>query len=43
MKKEAELRDHLLKLIAQTEHKIEHKKEKLEEAKKQLETLSAKG
>lgn len=43
MKKEAELRDHLVKLIAQTEHKIEHKKEKLEEAKKQLETLTAKG
>lgn len=43
MKKEAELREHLTKLIAQTEHKIEHKKEKLEQAEKQLEAMSGKG
>lgn len=39
MKKEAELREHLEKLIVQTENKIAHKKEKLEEAKKQLESM----
>lgn len=43
MKKEAELREHLTKLIAQTEHKIEHKKEKLEQAEKQLEAIAGKG
>jgi len=37
--KEEELRQHLTKLIAQTEHKIKHKEEKLEEVKKQLEGL----
>ena len=42
MKKEAELREHLTKLIAQTEHKIEHKKEKLEQAEKQLEAIAGK-
>ena len=34
--KEVELREHLTKLIEQTEKKIAHKKEKLEEAQKQL-------
>lgn len=43
MKKEAELREHLTKLIAQTEHKIEHKKEKLEQAEKQLDAIASKG
>lgn len=43
MKKEAELRDHLTKLIAQTEHKIEHKKEKLQQAEQQLEAIASKG
>lgn len=42
MKKEDELREHLTKLIAQTEHKIEHKKQKLEEATQQLEELKHK-
>lgn len=42
MKKEDELREHLTKLIGQTEHKIEHKKTKLDDAKKQLEELKAK-
>lgn len=42
MKKETELRDHLIKLIAQTEQKINHKKEKLEVAKKQLEGIEHK-
>ncbi len=42
MKKEAELREHLTKLIAQTEHKIEHKKEKLEQAEKQLNAIAGK-
>lgn len=45
--KEAELRAHLEKLIAQTEHKVKHKEEKLEEVRKQLseydEKQSAKG
>ena len=41
MKKEDELREHLTKLIAQTEKKVEHKKEKIEEAKKQYEDLVA--
>lgn len=42
MKKEDELREHLTKLIAQTEHKIEHKKEKLVDAQQQLEQLKDK-
>lgn len=42
MKKETELREHLIKLIAQTEHKIEHKKEKLQQAEKQLNAISGK-
>lgn len=42
MKKEDELREHLTKLIAQTETKIEHKKEKLKEAEQQLEDLKEK-
>lgn len=42
MKKEAELRDHLTKLIAQTEQKIAHKKEKMEIAQKQLEAVTSK-
>ncbi|MBS1779056.1 MAG: DUF349 domain-containing protein [Bacteroidetes bacterium] len=41
-RKEAELRTHLEKLIAQTEHKIEHKTEKLAEARKQLQELEEK-
>jgi hypothetical protein len=36
------LRDHLTQLIAQTEKKIAHKKEKLEEAKKQLDNITPK-
>lgn len=40
--KEEELREHLTKLIAETEKKIEHKKEKLTDASKQLEELEAK-
>lgn len=41
-RKEAELRAHLEKLIAQTEHKIAHKTEKLAEAKQQLQGLEEK-
>lgn len=36
--KEAELREHLTKLIAQTEQKINHKQQKLEEVKAQAKT-----
>lgn len=35
-RKAEELREHLTKLIKQTEHKIQHKQEKLEEVKKQI-------
>lgn len=35
-RKAEELREHLAKLIKQTEHKIEHKKEKLDEINKQI-------
>ena len=41
-KKEKELRAHLTKLIAQTEKKIEHKREKMVEVKQQLEEMEAK-
>ncbi|MCB0699558.1 MAG: DUF349 domain-containing protein [Chitinophagales bacterium] len=41
-KKEHELREHLTKLIGQTEKKLEHKKEKLDEVTKQLGTLETK-
>ncbi|MBS1772588.1 MAG: DUF349 domain-containing protein [Bacteroidetes bacterium] len=41
-KKEAELRAHLTKLIEQTEHKIQHKQEKLAEARKQVDDLESK-
>lgn len=40
--KEEELRAHLNKLIAQTESKIEHKKEKMQEVEKQLKDIAAK-
>jgi Domain of Unknown Function (DUF349). len=39
--KEKELREHLTKLIAQTEHKIQHKQEKLDEVKKQMDQPEA--
>lgn len=42
MKKADELKAHLTKLIEQTEKKIEHKKEKLIEADKQIKELEAK-
>lgn len=40
--KEEELRAHLQKLIAQAEHKIKHKEEKLRDVAKQLEELEQK-
>lgn len=39
MKKEKELREHLTRLIAETEHRIQHKKEKLAEAQKRLDAV----
>lgn len=41
--KEEELRQHLQKLIAQSEHKVKHKLEKMEEVKTQLNDLESKG
>ncbi|WP_276132811.1 DUF349 domain-containing protein [Polluticoccus soli] len=42
-RKAEELREHLTKLIKQTEHKIEHKKEKLDEINKQIAQREAGG
>lgn len=42
-RKAEELREHLTKLIKQTEHKIEHKKAKIEEIKKQMESAEPGG